>query len=108
MRRPAQQDALYQIIVQSNVDCHGAPWRLVQAEAPAKGAITLKIAGLREESMSFIRSLLLSCALVAAVPVTASAQTSPTKSITLLVPAAAGGPTDTVARLVAESMGRTL
>ena len=32
----------------------------------------------------------------------------PAKPITLLVPAAAGGPTDTVARLVAESMGRTL
>jgi tripartite-type tricarboxylate transporter receptor subunit TctC len=32
----------------------------------------------------------------------------PTKPITLIVPAAAGGPTDTVARLVAESMSRTL
>jgi tripartite-type tricarboxylate transporter receptor subunit TctC len=32
----------------------------------------------------------------------------PTKTITLVVPAAAGGPTDTVARLIAESMGRTL
>jgi tripartite-type tricarboxylate transporter receptor subunit TctC len=37
------------------------------------------------------------------------AQTAfPAKSITLVVPAAAGGPTDTVARLVAESMTRTL
>jgi tripartite-type tricarboxylate transporter receptor subunit TctC len=32
----------------------------------------------------------------------------PNKPISLIVPAAAGGPTDTVARLVAESMGRTL
>ncbi|MDC7788516.1 tripartite tricarboxylate transporter substrate-binding protein [Rhodoplanes sp. TEM] len=32
----------------------------------------------------------------------------PTKPITILVPAAAGGPTDTVARLIAESMTRTL
>lgn len=48
-------------------------------------------------------------AAVAAVPKAASAQTAyPTKPITLVVPAAAGGPTDTVARLVAESMGRTL
>jgi tripartite-type tricarboxylate transporter receptor subunit TctC len=48
--------------------------------------------------------------LVAAVlPMAASAQTAfPTKPLTLIVPAAAGGPTDTVARLVAESMGRTL
>jgi tripartite-type tricarboxylate transporter receptor subunit TctC len=39
----------------------------------------------------------------------AMAQTAfPTKPITLIVPAAAGGPTDTVARLVAESMGKTL
>ena len=39
----------------------------------------------------------------------AAAQTAfPTKPITLIVPAAAGGPTDTVARLMAESMGRTL
>lgn len=32
----------------------------------------------------------------------------PNKPITIMVPAAAGGPSDTVARLVAESMGRTL
>ena len=32
----------------------------------------------------------------------------PSRPITVVVPAAAGGPTDTVARLIAESMGRTL
>ncbi|MES2197619.1 MAG: tripartite tricarboxylate transporter substrate-binding protein [Pseudomonadota bacterium] len=37
------------------------------------------------------------------------AQTAfPTKPITLILPAASGGPTDTVARLIAESMGKTL
>jgi tripartite-type tricarboxylate transporter receptor subunit TctC len=42
-------------------------------------------------------------------PQRATAQAAyPSKSITLVVPAAAGGPTDTVARLIAESMGRTL
>ena len=30
------------------------------------------------------------------------------RAITIIVPAAAGGPTDTVARLMGESMGRTL
>src|ERR1044071_846712 len=44
----------------------------------------------------------------AASPQVAAAQTFPTKPISLIVPAAAGGPTDTVARLVAESMSRTL
>ena len=44
-----------------------------------------------------------------AAPKAASAQAAfPTKPIALVVPAAAGGPTDTVARLVAESMSRTL
>jgi tripartite-type tricarboxylate transporter receptor subunit TctC len=36
------------------------------------------------------------------------AQGYPNRSITVIVPAAAGGPTDTVARLMGESMGRTL
>jgi tripartite-type tricarboxylate transporter receptor subunit TctC len=49
-------------------------------------------------------------ALVTAIaPQGAAAQTAfPTKPITIVVPAAAGGPTDTVARLVAESISRTL
>jgi tripartite-type tricarboxylate transporter receptor subunit TctC len=59
-----------------------------------------------------MRSLLLSCALAAAVmahvPDAAAQSRFPTKPITLVVPAAAGGPTDTVARLIAESMNRTL
>ncbi len=38
----------------------------------------------------------------------ASAQNYPTRNITLVIPFAAGGPTDTVGRLVAESMSKTL
>ncbi|MDO9299260.1 tripartite tricarboxylate transporter substrate-binding protein [Bradyrhizobium sp.] len=62
--------------------------------------------------MRFNRRAILTSAL-AAISTFAShavtAQTAfPTKPITLIVPAASGGPTDTVARLVAESMGRTL
>jgi len=38
----------------------------------------------------------------------ASAQNYPTRTVTVIVPFAAGGPTDTVARLVAEAMGRDL
>lgn len=49
-------------------------------------------------------------ALITAVaPQRAAAQMAfPAKTITLTVPAAAGGPTDLVARLIAESMSRTL
>ncbi|MCJ8145312.1 tripartite tricarboxylate transporter substrate binding protein BugD [Ancylobacter sp. A5.8] len=46
---------------------------------------------------------------MAAVPVGfAQAQDYPSRSVTMVVPFAAGGPTDTVARLVAESMSRSL
>jgi tripartite-type tricarboxylate transporter receptor subunit TctC len=38
----------------------------------------------------------------------AQAQDYPTKSITMIVPFAAGGPTDTVARMVGQSMSKTL
>lgn len=38
----------------------------------------------------------------------AAAQDFPSRPITLIVPAAAGGPTDAVSRLIAESMGQTL
>jgi tripartite-type tricarboxylate transporter receptor subunit TctC len=60
--------------------------------------------------MTYLSHALLFGALAAAAaPTAASAQSAfPTKSITLVVPAAAGGPTDTVSRLIAESMSRTL
>lgn len=44
----------------------------------------------------------------AAAGSSAFAQNYPTRTITVVVPFAAGGPTDTVARLVAQSMGKTL
>ena len=50
-------------------------------------------------------------AIVLAVPLAAQlahAQAFPTKPITMLVPFAAGGPTDTVARVTAQSMSKTL
>jgi tripartite-type tricarboxylate transporter receptor subunit TctC len=43
-----------------------------------------------------------------AVPRIARAQAYPTRPVTLIVPFAAGGPTDVVARIVAERMSRTL
>ena len=43
---------------------------------------------------------------MAAAP--AAAQTYPARSITLIVPFAAGGPTDVIARIVSDHMGRTL
>lgn len=47
--------------------------------------------------------LMLTCSSAAAL-----AQAYPSRPISLIVPAAAGGPTDTVGRLMADSMGRTL
>lgn len=62
--------------------------------------------------MPFDRRRLVSAAVLAfatAMTGPAVAQTTyPTKPITILVPAAAGGPTDTVARLIAESMTKAL
>lgn len=52
------------------------------------------------------RTLIAAAALLLAT--TASAQTFPTKPISLYVPFAAGGPTDTVARSLAQSMGKAL
>jgi len=55
--------------------------------------------------MSSLRIVGLAAALFASG---ALAQQYPTKSVTMLVPYAAGGPTDTVARVVAQSMGKSL
>ena len=54
-----------------------------------------------------LKRLALGCVMLAAA-LTASAQDYPTRTITIIVPFAAGGPTDTVARLVAQSMGKAL
>jgi len=53
-----------------------------------------------------VRKLLVLAALAAATG--AQAQNYPTRPVTMLVPYAAGGPTDTVARVVAQSMSRPL
>jgi tripartite-type tricarboxylate transporter receptor subunit TctC len=54
-----------------------------------------------------LRRLLTGLALAAAVT-TAQAQGFPSKPVVMLIPFAAGGPTDVVGRLVGEHMGRTL
>ncbi|QJP12245.1 tripartite tricarboxylate transporter substrate binding protein BugD [Starkeya sp. ORNL1] len=59
--------------------------------------------------MSFWKKAAISAFALAALPLaSANAQTYPSRPITMVVPFAAGGPTDTVARLVSESMSRTL
>ncbi|RYH13933.1 MAG: tripartite tricarboxylate transporter substrate binding protein BugD [Alphaproteobacteria bacterium] len=54
------------------------------------------------------RRALLALAALAPLATPAMAQQFPGRTITVIVPFAAGGPTDTVARLVAEAMGRDL
>ena len=53
-----------------------------------------------------IAGTLVCAALGLAVP--AAAQDYPTKNITLIVPFAAGGPTDVISRIIGEHMSRTL
>lgn len=56
-----------------------------------------------------IRSLIVGAAVALTLaPAAAWAQAYPTRPITMVVPFAAGGPTDSIARIVAEHMGRTL
>ncbi len=54
---------------------------------------------------TLLRYSLIATVLAAA---TASAQTFPTKPVTMVIPFAAGGPTDVVGRLLAQSMSKTL
>lgn len=56
--------------------------------------------------MTFLKTAL--ALAVAAFAGTAQAQTYPAKTITMVVPFAAGGPTDIIARIMADHMGRTL
>ena len=51
---------------------------------------------------------LLAVAAASLLPLAAVAQDFPTRTITITVPFAAGGPTDTVARLIGQSMGKQL
>ncbi|MBX3521030.1 MAG: tripartite tricarboxylate transporter substrate binding protein BugD [Xanthobacteraceae bacterium] len=56
-----------------------------------------------------MRKWLLAAAGILALGITgASAQNYPTRTITMMIPFAAGGPTDTVGRLIAESMSKNL
>jgi len=57
----------------------------------------------------FIAGLMLAAGLATGMAAgSANADTFPSKQITLVVPFTAGGPTDTLARILAERMGRTL
>ena len=55
-----------------------------------------------------MRKLILSLIFVLLMPLVAAAQSYPDRTVTLVVPFSAGGPTDTVARLIAEVMSRDL
>src|SRR5206468_1654874 len=61
-----------------------------------------------QERQTMLKRLALGCLMLAAA-LTASAQDNyPSRPITIVVPFAAGGPTDTVARLIGQSMGKAL
>src|SRR5213595_128875 len=54
-----------------------------------------------------LKRLLLACSTLA-VALCANAQDYPTRSVTMMVPYAAGGPTDTVARVLAQAMTKPM
>jgi tripartite-type tricarboxylate transporter receptor subunit TctC len=60
-----------------------------------------------QEDFSMLKKWLVGCA-AAALAFTASAQDYPTRAVTMMVPYAAGGPTDTVARVLAQAMTKPL
>src|SRR5258706_12315959 len=71
------------------------------------------VTGFRRNLMNLCTRILASGALAALVGVgtiatQARAQTYPTRSITMIVPFAAGGPTDVISRIVTGHMGQTL
>jgi tripartite-type tricarboxylate transporter receptor subunit TctC len=55
-----------------------------------------------------LRGLILAAVVPAGIMPGLAQPAYPNKPVTIVVPAAAGGPTDTVARLIGEAMGRTL
>lgn len=59
-------------------------------------------------SMLLIAMVAWSTAITSTMTTVAKAQSYPARAITLIVPSAAGGPTDTLARVLAESMRQTL
>ena len=58
--------------------------------------------------MKLIRQYPLAMAVALALTFPAHAQTYPTRPVTVIVPFPAGGPSDVVARIVADQMGRLL
>src|ERR1700719_53743 len=58
----------------------------------------------RPEETAMRKVIALALALLAATTLTASAQSYPSRNITIIVPYPAGGPTDTIARVLAERL----
>jgi tripartite-type tricarboxylate transporter receptor subunit TctC len=59
-------------------------------------------------STAVMWTVVMGTAIAGAIVTAANAQSYPSRPITLIVPSAAGGPTDTLARILAESMRQTL
>ncbi|EPR20849.1 hypothetical protein L902_28445 [Agrobacterium radiobacter DSM 30147] len=91
---------------------NGDPGSQISHPGRHGGACAAEVANIfiREESMKILKTVtgLAAAAAVSLFALSASAQNYPERNITMVVPFAAGGPTDTVARLVAESMSKDL
>jgi tripartite-type tricarboxylate transporter receptor subunit TctC len=88
------------------------PWPITEIVAPLTNGKCDSFGLARGHIMKLLRRTFLRLAGVTVIaPVissVATAQTYPTRPITMIVPAPAGGPTDAIARVVVERMGRSL
>jgi tripartite-type tricarboxylate transporter receptor subunit TctC len=98
-------------VTRSQLQFRFPPLQMTYPQVPIEeSALANIIVTFWEEPMNFFKTLssAVMAATVSLVAMSASAQTYPDRGITMVVPFAAGGPTDTVARLVAESMSKDL
>lgn len=91
--------------------CRGWPWAAVLARLEKIRAMQSRsffsLSEFKGKTTQCLRHITLACIAIGFTPFSV-AQVYPSKPIRLIVPSAAGGPTDVLARLVAEGLSRSL
>src|SRR5215813_13514337 len=83
---------------ENSASMRNAPYRDLSRAYPVNSRVM--------KTTPFVQAL--GAALLAAISTLAAAQAYPSRPVTVTVPFAAGGPTDTIARIMAERMSRAL